>query len=427
MTRAPDRALDGLGLPRVVRARVLVRRRRSATTRVEVMVGIDALSQQTVGDQAALRPPRDAGLGRARAVPALHPAGLGHRALGQARAVRRDGARGRRRGGRRAPAVPLAEGLRPRVRRRHRGAGGLDRARLRGREHVPVAGLRPARHGDVPARLGPVGASPTPTPRSTSRTPRSRTPTWSRWPSRLGDRLRHIHLTDGTGSAKDEHLVPGPRLDGRRRRSCATWRRPASTARSCSRSTPASATTGAEREARPARVAGVRPRAPRRGHAVSRLRRRVAGRRPGAPDTRAGDPRARRASCSPRRASPARRCARSPPRPASTPRWCTTTSAPRTTCSSPPSSCAVDPRVALLPVIEGGVDGAGERLLRVFLSVWDDEETRLPLLGAGARGPRPGRPAAGARRLPPDGARPGRRRARHRPARAPDAAGRLAS
>lgn len=26
---------------------------------------------------------------------------------------------------------------------------------------------------------------------------------------RLGDRLRHLHLTDGTGSAKDEHLVPG--------------------------------------------------------------------------------------------------------------------------------------------------------------------------------------------------------------------------
>lgn len=27
--------------------------------------------------------------------------------------------------------------------------------------------------------------------------------------TRLGDRLRHIHLTDGTGTAKDEHLVPG--------------------------------------------------------------------------------------------------------------------------------------------------------------------------------------------------------------------------
>jgi sugar phosphate isomerase/epimerase len=26
---------------------------------------------------------------------------------------------------------------------------------------------------------------------------------------RMGDRLRHVHLTDGTGSAKDEHLVPG--------------------------------------------------------------------------------------------------------------------------------------------------------------------------------------------------------------------------
>jgi sugar phosphate isomerase/epimerase len=25
----------------------------------------------------------------------------------------------------------------------------------------------------------------------------------------LGERLRHIHMTDGTGSAKDEHLVPG--------------------------------------------------------------------------------------------------------------------------------------------------------------------------------------------------------------------------
>jgi len=26
---------------------------------------------------------------------------------------------------------------------------------------------------------------------------------------RLGSRLRHLHLTDGTGSARDEHLVPG--------------------------------------------------------------------------------------------------------------------------------------------------------------------------------------------------------------------------
>jgi AcrR family transcriptional regulator len=40
----------------------------------------------------------------------------------------------------------------------------------------------------------------------------------------------------------------------------------------------------------------------------------------------------------------------------------------------------VDPRVALLPVVEGGTDGAGERLMRLFVSVWDVEETRLPLL-----------------------------------------------
>lgn len=41
----------------------------------------------------------------------------------------------------------------------------------------------------------------------------------------------------------------------------------------------------------------------------------------------------------------------------------------------------VDPRVALLPVLEGDLDGAAERLLRVFLAVWDDETARLPLLG----------------------------------------------
>jgi AcrR family transcriptional regulator len=40
----------------------------------------------------------------------------------------------------------------------------------------------------------------------------------------------------------------------------------------------------------------------------------------------------------------------------------------------------IDPRQVLLPVAEGGIDGAAERLLRTFLSVWDAEETRLPLL-----------------------------------------------
>jgi len=41
----------------------------------------------------------------------------------------------------------------------------------------------------------------------------------------------------------------------------------------------------------------------------------------------------------------------------------------------------VDPRELLRPAIAEGVDGAAARMLRVFLSVWDDEELRLPLLG----------------------------------------------
>ena len=45
----------------------------------------------------------------------------------------------------------------------------------------------------------------------------------------------------------------------------------------------------------------------------------------------------------------------------------------------------VDPRKVLAPVIAEGPDGAAERMLRVFLSVWDDPELRLPLLGL-ARG-----------------------------------------
>ena len=39
----------------------------------------------------------------------------------------------------------------------------------------------------------------------------------------------------------------------------------------------------------------------------------------------------------------------------------------------------VDPREVLAPVVAEVPDGAGERLLRVFLSVWDDPELQLPL------------------------------------------------
>jgi len=40
----------------------------------------------------------------------------------------------------------------------------------------------------------------------------------------------------------------------------------------------------------------------------------------------------------------------------------------------------IDPRAALLPVVEGGLEGAGDRLLRAFLGVWDDEQNQQSLL-----------------------------------------------
>ncbi len=40
----------------------------------------------------------------------------------------------------------------------------------------------------------------------------------------------------------------------------------------------------------------------------------------------------------------------------------------------------VDPRSLVPTVFEAGVDQAGARLLRLFLSVWDDPHNRLPLL-----------------------------------------------
>jgi AcrR family transcriptional regulator len=40
----------------------------------------------------------------------------------------------------------------------------------------------------------------------------------------------------------------------------------------------------------------------------------------------------------------------------------------------------VDPREVLAPVVAQGPDGAGERLLRVFLSAWDDPDIQVRLL-----------------------------------------------
>jgi AcrR family transcriptional regulator len=40
----------------------------------------------------------------------------------------------------------------------------------------------------------------------------------------------------------------------------------------------------------------------------------------------------------------------------------------------------VDPRKILLPAVAAGPDGAGERMLRAFLSVWDDPEIQVRLV-----------------------------------------------
>ena len=101
-----------------------------------------------------------------------------------------------------------------------------------------------------------------------------------------------------------------------------------------------------------------------------------ADRAPRTPGPRSSPP---PAPCSPPAASAARRCGRSPRTPASTRRWCTTTSAPRTTCSSPRWSSRSTRGSCCSPVLEGGLDGAGERLLRVFLvGLGRRDRTALP-------------------------------------------------
>lgn len=50
----------------------------------------------------------------------------------------------------------------------------------------------------------------------------------------------------------------------------------------------------------------------------------------------------------------------------------------------------IDPRRVLAPILEGGLDGAGERLLRAFFSVWEDPDLRLPLVGMVRRVIEPG-------------------------------------
>ena len=202
------RPLHRLGLPRVVGARL--RLRRPARLRHRRGDGGHRRAQPAdLRDPAALGAPRDPGRGGARALPAVHPAGLGHRAVGQARALGGDGAGGRRRGRRRAPAVPVAEGVRRELRQRHRGAGGVHAA-SRSRSRTCTRG-GPRRAAGMEMYLPGWDPSAEPYANTTidlSHAAIARSDVVA-MAERLGERLRHIHLTDGSGSPKDEHLVPG--------------------------------------------------------------------------------------------------------------------------------------------------------------------------------------------------------------------------
>ena len=98
-----------------------------------------------------------------------------------------------------------------------------------------------------------------------------RAPTRWRWPTAMGAGLAHVHLGDGTGEGRDEHLVPGPRHPALRASCSPRWPGGASPA-----SVAVEVATRRRQEPRgarggPARGAGVRPPAPDRAVTGRRL------------------------------------------------------------------------------------------------------------------------------------------------------------
>lgn len=243
---------------------------------------------------------------------------------------------------------------------------------------------------------------------------------------RMGDRLAHVHLADGKGSAKDEHLVPGrgdqpcaellerlarTSFDGHvvievnTRRAMSSAEREADLAEALAftrlhlASAPAprtrpppSRTRPAEPPTRPLRPAArdpgpsaPAPGLPDPGPPVTEdAPAPGAGAAPPArPPPKAPTP--VRASCrrpvrsSPSAATTRPRSARSPRPPGSTRPSSTTTSVRRTRSSRPPSSSPSN-RPSSSPQSSAAPGGPGERLARYFLSVWENPATRAPLL-----------------------------------------------
>ena len=175
---------------------------------LEVMVWTDPVSQEAGCPRGTVRAARHTrGVG-ARAHAPADPADLGTRPVDQGRQLDRAGPGGRGVHGGPAPAVPLAEGVRAASSSRGWRCGSTrpgspwpSRTCSRG---GPASGSsRPT------CRTGTRCRRPTTTSPSTCRTPPRRVRTPWRWPPHSGPRLRHVHLADGLGSLKDEHLVPG--------------------------------------------------------------------------------------------------------------------------------------------------------------------------------------------------------------------------
>ena len=213
------------------------------------MVGIDSVSQSIDAVSGAARLPRGPGLRGPRAVPADHPAGLGHRPVGQARAQRGDGRR------RWAPTWSSCT-------RRSAGSATTPRGFVEGIADLERrTGIAFAVENMYPWRatsrremkVYPPGWDPSEESYANTTIDLSHAATAQSDPvamaERLGDRLRHVHMTDGSGSAKDEHLVPGPRQPAVRPVPGAARRPRLRRATSWSRSTPAR--PAAARPARP--------------------------------------------------------------------------------------------------------------------------------------------------------------------------------
>ncbi len=193
----------------------------------------------------------------------------------------------------------------------------------------------------------------------------------------LGDRLVHLHLADGSGSAKDEHLIPG-RGGAALRRAAGAAGRPGLGRQRRRRGVDPAGRRPGRAGGRPGRGPGLRPAQPRSPRPLSsadhaRGRR---GRRPGGEDTRGADRRGgpgavRRAS-----GTTARRCGRSPARRGWTPALV------HHYFEGKAGAVRGGPRDAGRParhrrtILAGGPDGVGERLARFFFLVWDGPEGR---------------------------------------------------